>query len=67
MSFNLVRKEAISLFILFSMPELSMAEEAVISSANTSWIMTSTALVLFMTLPGLAMEGWCGLKTYYPC
>ncbi|MES9980949.1 MAG: ammonium transporter [Candidatus Thiodiazotropha sp. 6PLUC5] len=25
------------------------------NSANTAWIMTSTALVLFMTLPGLAM------------
>ena len=23
--------------------------------ANTSWILTSTALVLFMTLPGLAL------------
>ncbi len=26
-----------------------------INSANTSWILTSTALVLFMTLPGLAL------------
>ena len=26
-----------------------------LSGANTSWIMTSTALVLFMTLPGLAL------------
>jgi len=26
-----------------------------IDSANTSWILTSTALVLFMTLPGLAL------------
>lgn len=28
--------------------------EEVISNANTAWILTSTALVLFMTLPGLA-------------
>ena len=26
-----------------------------LSGANTAWIMTSTALVLFMTLPGLAL------------
>ena len=25
------------------------------SNANTAWILTSTALVLFMTLPGLAL------------
>ena len=31
------------------------ADDAVIDSANTSWILTSTALVLLMTLPGLAL------------
>lgn len=47
-----------SLFITFSLlmlPSLAFAEDAVMSSSNTGWIMTSTALVLFMTLPGLAM------------
>lgn len=36
---------------------LSMAAAAQdeLSGANTAWIMTSTALVLFMTLPGLAL------------
>ncbi len=29
--------------------------DAAIGAANTSWIMTATALVLFMTLPGLAL------------
>jgi len=29
--------------------------EAVLDSGDTAWIMTSTALVLFMTLPGLAL------------
>ena len=29
--------------------------EAVLNGANTAWMMTSTALVLFMTLPGLAL------------
>lgn len=32
-----------------------MAQEPTINSANTAWILTSTALVLFMTLPGLAL------------
>ncbi|MEJ1382334.1 MAG: ammonium transporter, partial [Candidatus Sedimenticola sp. (ex Thyasira tokunagai)] len=32
-----------------------LAEEAAMSGANTAWILTSTALVLFMTLPGLAL------------
>lgn len=30
-------------------------EPAIINGANTAWILTSTALVLFMTLPGLAL------------
>ena len=55
MSINLIRKELLLLGILCLLPEISVADESVINSANTSWIMTSTALVLFMTLPGLAM------------
>ncbi len=35
-------------------PGMALAEDA-ISGSNTSWILTSTALVLFMTLPGLAL------------
>ena len=41
----------ITLFLsLFSFPAL-----AEINSGDTAWILTSTALVLFMTLPGLAL------------
>jgi ammonium transporter, Amt family len=42
--------------LAFSMlaPSLALAEDA-LNSANTAWILTSTALVLFMTLPGLAL------------
>ena len=29
--------------------------EATINSGNTAWMITATALVLFMTLPGLAL------------
>lgn len=44
---------AIGLLALF--PGLVMAEEVAINQANTAWILTATALVLFMTLPGLAL------------
>ena len=35
------------------LPEAAFAEG--LSEGNTAWILTSTALVLFMTLPGLAL------------
>tara|TARA_B100000809_G_scaffold264832_1_gene321808 strand:+ start:2863 stop:4182 length:1320 start_codon:yes stop_codon:yes gene_type:complete len=34
-------------------PNLAIADD--LNGANTAWILTSTALVLFMTLPGLAL------------
>jgi ammonium transporter, Amt family len=39
------------------LPGLVMAEEAVptLNSGDTAWMLTSTALVLFMTIPGLAL------------
>lgn len=40
--------------LLALLPGLAMAEDA-LSGPNTAWILTSTALVLFMTLPGLAL------------
>ncbi len=36
-------------------PGEAMAEDGKLSSGDTAWILTSTALVLFMTLPGLAL------------
>ena len=38
--------------------EVAFAAEETISNSNTAWILTSTALVLFMTLPGLAFFLW---------
>ena len=39
-----------------SAPSAALAQDAVkFSGADTAWIMTATALVLFMTLPGLAL------------
>lgn len=39
------------------MPGLALAEEAapVLDSGDTAWMLTATALVLFMTIPGLAL------------
>ncbi|MBF7142314.1 MULTISPECIES: ammonium transporter [Pseudomonas] len=40
------------------MPGLALADEAaapVLNSGDTAWMLTSTALVLFMTVPGLAL------------
>ena len=36
-------------------------------TGSTAWILTSTALVLFMTMPGLAyfMEDWLNQKMYF--
>lgn len=36
-------------------PVSGWAQDGMVDGANTAWILTSTALVLFMTLPGLAL------------
>ena len=33
----------------------AMADDAVLNSGDTAWMLTATALVLFMTIPGLAL------------
>ena len=45
------------LFLLFTLlPSLALAEEApVLNSGDTAWMLTATALVLFMTIPGLSL------------
>ncbi len=48
-------RRILSFFMILLLPGIALAEDMTINSANTGWIMTSTALVLFMTLPGLAM------------
>ena len=50
----LLRQLAAGLTVLL-LPGLLMADDAALNAADTSWILTSTALVLFMTLPGLAL------------
>ncbi|MCU7853218.1 MAG: ammonium transporter [Candidatus Thiodiazotropha sp. (ex Monitilora ramsayi)] len=55
MRFQLARPSMMLVAAALLFPGLGMAAESAINAANTGWIMTSTALVLFMTLPGLAM------------
>jgi len=50
-----MKKTLLLVFLSGLLPGLVQAEEAALDGANTAWILTSTALVLFMTLPGLAL------------
>ena len=46
----------IVILLLCGVPSLAMAQEATApDSGDTAWMLTSTALVLFMTIPGLAL------------
>tara|TARA_R110002074_G_scaffold145034_2_gene293437 strand:- start:68691 stop:69983 length:1293 start_codon:yes stop_codon:yes gene_type:complete len=46
-------KQRALFLVLMLLPGLAFADE--LNGANTAWILTSTALVLFMTIPGLSM------------
>ena len=48
------------LYLAFLISFFSYPAMAEVNSGDTAWILTSTALVLFMTLPGLALF-YCGL------
>ncbi|MDP2559682.1 ammonium transporter [Psychrobium sp. 1_MG-2023] len=51
-----MKKLSIILSLFLSMCSFgAMAQEPELNGANTAWILTSTALVLMMTLPGLAL------------
>jgi len=41
--------------LLLSLPTVAFAQDSAVDTGNTAWILTSTALVLFMTLPGLSL------------
>ena len=43
------------LMLLLLLPTLVFADDGQLNGANTGWILASTALVLLMTLPGLAL------------
>ncbi|MCF7970261.1 MAG: ammonium transporter [Methylococcaceae bacterium] len=51
---NFLQNKKSGLFLVLALlPSFAMATE--LNQANTAWILTSTALVLFMTLPGLSL------------
>jgi hypothetical protein len=45
----------VTAMVVVSAPMDALAQTDALNGANTAWILTSTALVLFMTLPGLAL------------
>ncbi len=40
---------------LLLLPKLALADALQLNQANTAWVLTSTVLVLFMTIPGLSL------------
>ena len=51
---RIFRTKYCAALLLLLLPSMASAQDA-LNGANTAWILTSTALVLFMTLPGLAL------------
>ncbi|MDE2955271.1 MAG: ammonium transporter, partial [Gemmatimonadota bacterium] len=45
----------IGLALLLALPNIALADAHEPNSGDTAWMLTSTALVLFMTIPGLAL------------
>jgi len=48
-------KKALLVFLLAQIPAALAAEPPKLDAANTAWMLTASVLVLFMTLPGLAL------------
>ena len=54
MTMRTIAKTLLALFLMY-VPLSRAVEPARLDPANTAWMITATALVLFMTLPGLAL------------
>ena len=54
-SFPVLAQEAEAASVASAPAEETAAEPDVLNGANTAWILTATALVLFMTIPGLSL------------
>src|SRR3970040_2303676 len=50
--FNSKTASALLSMTVLSLPSISIADE--INAGDTAWMLTATALVLFMTIPGLS-------------
>lgn len=48
-------KQPFGLLALSGLPGLALAAETTLSAGDTAWMLTATALVLFMTIPGLSL------------
>ena len=46
---------AVTMVLVAVVSSAVVADDAAVRSGDTAWLMTSTALVLFMTIPGLAL------------
>ena len=46
---------AVTMVLVSVVSSAVVADDAAVRSGDTAWLMTSTALVLFMTIPGLAL------------
>ena len=46
---------AVTMVLVVAFSSAVLADDAAVRSGDTAWLMTSTALVLFMTIPGLAL------------
>ena len=48
-------------------PGLAMADEVVLNSGDTAWMLTATALVLFMTIRAwrCSTAAWCAPRTFF--
>src|SRR5882724_11079946 len=55
MNSNIVKRIAAAALLAFFFAEPAAAQEAKLDSGDTAWMLTSTALVLMMTVPGLAL------------
>ena len=51
--FNLLPRIALTILAFGFLPQVAFAETT-LDTGDTAWILTSTALVLFMKIPGLA-------------
>ncbi|MCZ6525852.1 MAG: ammonium transporter [Gammaproteobacteria bacterium] len=51
--FNIKTASGLLSLIALSMPSVAMADD--LSAGDTAWMLTATALVLFMTIPGLSL------------
>ena len=48
-------KAGLGLLAAMATPAIAFAQDGALNSGDTAWILTATALVLFMSLPGLAL------------